>query len=119
MSNSATVVEKSLSDLWKDFLARSPLLLAALLVVALTAVLARAVSWVLVRLLDRRRMRTSLKDLFYQLTTIAIWIAGLLVATVVAFPGMTPSKALAVLGLGSVAVGFAFKDIFENFFAGI
>jgi small-conductance mechanosensitive channel len=32
---------------------------------------------------------------------------------------MTPSKALTVLGLGSVAIGFAFKDIFENFFAGI
>jgi len=32
---------------------------------------------------------------------------------------LTPSKALTVLGLGSVAVGFAFKDIFENFFAGI
>jgi small conductance mechanosensitive channel len=23
------------------------------------------------------------------------------------------------LGLGSIAIGFAFKDIFENFFAGI
>ena len=119
LSNSATVVEKSLSDLWKDFLARSPLLIAAMLVVGLTAALARAVSWVLIHLLDRRSMRSSLKDLFYQLATIGVWIAGFLVATVVAFPGMTPSKALAVLGLGSVAIGFAFKDIFENFFAGI
>lgn len=32
-------------------------------------------------------------------------------------PSLTPAKLLAVLGLGSVAVGFAFKDIFENFFA--
>ena len=119
LSNSATVVEKSLKDLWTDFLARSPLLIAAFLVVVLTALLSRAISWVLLRLLERRKMRTSLKDLFYQLATIAIWVAGFLVATVVAFPGMTPSKALAVLGLGSVAVGFAFKDIFENFFAGI
>lgn len=43
----------------------------------------------------------------------------MLIAIVVAFPGMTPSKALTLLGLGSVAIGFAFKDIFENFFAGI
>jgi len=37
----------------------------------------------------------------------------------VVFPGLTPSKALGALGIASVAIGFAFKDIFENFFAGI
>ncbi len=40
-------------------------------------------------------------------------------AAVVVFPGLTPAKALTVLGFGSVAIGFAFKDIFENFFAGV
>ena len=35
------------------------------------------------------------------------------------FPDITPGKALATLGLGSIAIGFAFKDIFENFFAGV
>ena len=64
----------------------------------------------------KRGIRISLKDLIYQLTAIAVWIVGLLIAVVVAFPGMTPSKAVTVLGLGSVAIGFAFKDIFENSF---
>lgn len=32
---------------------------------------------------------------------------------------MNAGSLLAVLGLGSVAVGFAFKDIFENFLAGV
>ncbi|MDX1519245.1 MAG: mechanosensitive ion channel family protein, partial [Gammaproteobacteria bacterium] len=32
---------------------------------------------------------------------------------------LTPSKALGGLGIASIAVGFAFKEIFENFFAGI
>jgi len=32
---------------------------------------------------------------------------------------MTPAKMLTALGLGSVAIGFAFKDVFENFLAGI
>ena len=35
------------------------------------------------------------------------------------FPGLTPTRALGGLGIVSLAVGFAFKDIFENFFAGI
>ena len=34
------------------------------------------------------------------------------------FPGLSPAKALGGIGLLSVAVGFAFKDTFENFFAG-
>lgn len=32
---------------------------------------------------------------------------------------MTPAEILTVLGLSSVAIGFAFKNIFENFCAGI
>jgi small-conductance mechanosensitive channel len=119
LASTREVVTKSLDTLWTDFLVRSPLLLAALVVVLVTALLSKLASWMLHRLLDQRGMRTSLKDLINQLTSIAIWIVGLLIATVVAFPGMTPSKALTVLGLGSVAIGFAFKDIFENFFAGI
>lgn len=119
LQSTREVVAKSLDSLWKDFLIRSPLLLAALLMIAVTSTLAKCLSWLVHRILDNRGIRMGLKDLVYQLTSIAVWIVGLLVATVVAFPGMTPSKALTVLGLGSVAIGFAFKDIFENFFAGV
>ena len=42
-----------------------------------------------------------------------------LISASIVFPGVTPANILAVLGLGSVAVGFAFKDIFENFLAGV
>lgn len=119
LASTRDVVTKSLDSLWTDFLVRSPLLVAALIVVTVTSLLSSLASLVTHRLLDKRGMRTSLKDLINQLLSIAIWVTGLLIATVVAFPGMTPSKALTVLGLGSVAIGFAFKDIFENFFAGI
>ena len=40
-------------------------------------------------------------------------------AAVIVFPDFTPAKLLTVIGLGSIAIGFAFKDIFENFLAGI
>ena len=119
LASSKEVVRNSLDTLWRDFLARSPLLAAAVVILFFTGLLARLVAWILYRILDHRRLRTSLKDLIYQFSSIGVWIVGLLIATVVAFPGMTPSKALTVLGLGSVAIGFAFKDIFENFFAGI
>ncbi|MGA6927001.1 MAG: mechanosensitive ion channel family protein, partial [Desulfosarcina sp.] len=44
---------------------------------------------------------------------------GILLSAMVVFPGLTPTKALSAMGIVSIAIGFAFKDIFENFFAGI
>lgn len=112
-------VGNSLTTLWRDFLKRLPLLLAGTLVLLLTWLIARIAVPLVSRMAKSSRLRTSLRDLLKQLTTCAIWITGTLVASVVVFPGMTPAKILTVLGLSSVAIGFAFKDIFENFFAGI
>lgn len=119
IAESRDVVRESLGTLWTELLIRSPLLFAGLLILLITTLLAKLTGWLLVKVLGGRGLRLSLQDLIYQLSSLGIWIIGLLTATVVAFPGMTPSKALTVLGLGSVAIGFAFKDIFENFFAGM
>ncbi|MEM6475941.1 MAG: mechanosensitive ion channel family protein, partial [Pseudomonadota bacterium] len=35
------------------------------------------------------------------------------------FPNFSPSGLLAGLGIGAVAIGFAFQDFFENFLAGV
>jgi small conductance mechanosensitive channel len=45
-------------------------------------------------------------------------IIGFFVASVVIFPGLEPGDLIAGLGIGSVALGFAFKDVLQNFFAG-
>ncbi|GGA45222.1 mechanosensitive ion channel family protein [Okeania sp. KiyG1] len=47
------------------------------------------------------------------------WVIGVIIACVIAFPGLKLGDIIATLGLGSVAVGFAFQDIFKNFLAGI
>ena len=49
----------------------------------------------------------------------AIIIIGALIAVAAAFPGFTPANLISALGIGGIAIGFAFKDIFENFLAGI
>ena len=117
---SMSIVGNSLTKLYQDFLLRLPFLVAGVGILIATWFASIALKFLLARLLDKRkRIRPSLKDLIKQLFSISIWILGFLLATVVVFPGMTPAKALTVLGLGSVAIGFAFKDIFENFFAGV
>ena len=119
LERSADAVTLSLRTLWQDFLGQSPLIIAAILAIVMTWFVSKIIGWVLHRILDNRKIRGGLKDLLYQLATIAVWFAGFLIAAIIAFPGMSPTKALGFLGLGTVAIGFAFKDIFENFFAGV
>lgn len=47
------------------------------------------------------------------------WVIGSSLACVIAFPALRPGDIIGLLGLGSVAVSFAFQDIFNNFLAPI
>ena len=49
----------------------------------------------------------------------AIMFIGFLIAMVITIPGFTPGQLMSALGIGSVAIGFAFKDIFQNLLSGI
>jgi small conductance mechanosensitive channel len=53
------------------------------------------------------------------LVKLAIWLVGLTLAMIIMLPGFTPTSLIAGLGIGAVAIGFAFQDIFENFLAGV
>ena len=112
-------VLRQLLTLWKGFLQTVPQLMIAAVVVLLTAVVARVVAMVVRKVAARTRVRLSLQDLIRQLVYITVWIIGILSACTIIFPTLTPGGLLATLGLTSIAIGFAFKDIFENFFAGI
>ncbi|TWU00411.1 Small-conductance mechanosensitive channel [Botrimarina colliarenosi] len=112
-------VTSSLGDLWESFLHRLPFLVAGLLALAVTAGVVRLVQYVVRRVLVTARVRRNLRDLILQLTGVLVWVIGITVAAVIIFPGMTPTKVITGLGIGSVALGFAFKDIVENFLAGV
>ena len=95
-----------------------PQIAVAIVVIVLTAALSKAAKYLLTKGLKRTKLRQSLKELFTLLLSIMVWILGIMIAAVIVFPGLTPSSILAGLGIGSVAIGFAFKDVFENFLAG-
>jgi small conductance mechanosensitive channel len=48
-----------------------------------------------------------------------VMIAAVLIASVIVFPSVKPATIISSLGLGSVALGFAFKDILQNLLAGL
>ena len=49
----------------------------------------------------------------------ALLVIGLLIGLVIIFPTFTFGSLLGALGIGGVAIGFAFQDIFQNLLAGI
>lgn len=112
-------LESSVLGIWSDFVGHMPYLVMGLVVLGATAILARLSSGVIHRLAQRARVRASLDDLLQRLGTITLWLSGTVLAAMIVFPGLTPSSALGALGVASLAIGFAFKDIFENFFAGV
>ncbi|SDB47920.1 mechanosensitive ion channel family protein [Bauldia litoralis] len=114
-----TIIQDQIGNLLRGLIALTPNLIAAAFVLVAT--------WIAVFLLGKAgrkltrkwRARPSLRRALSSLARIGAWVLGILVAATIAFPGLTPTSLLAGLGIGSIAVGLAFKDIFENYIAGL
>lgn len=80
---------------------------------------ARPISELVRKALLRAHRSQSVILLLTRLTRWSVIVAGFLIAAVIVLPGFNPEELISVLGVGSVAIGFAFRDIFENFLAGM
>jgi small conductance mechanosensitive channel len=65
------------------------------------------------------RGRPDLASLLAGFARWSIIVLGLLVVATIVFPSVKPADVLATLGVGSIAIGFAFKDILQNWLAGL
>ncbi len=119
MSRVLETVVDSLQDLLGQLVKAMPALMSAVMVLLLT----RYTVEVVIKIADeagKKTLRsTSLQLLLIKISSIGVWTIGILLACVLAFPGFELGDIVATLGIGSVAVGFAFQDIFKNFLAGI
>lgn len=103
----------------RGFVASLPSFAIALVVLLITWIVAKFAVRIVDALTGKTTLRPSLKNLVDTLAKLVIWIVGLMIALMVVLPGMTPASLIAGLGIGAVAIGFAFQDIFENFLAGV
>jgi small-conductance mechanosensitive channel len=74
------------------------------------------------RLIDtyfKRRERIDLGHLVSDISFWALMIMGALVALTIITPSIKPVDLISGLGLGSLAIGFAFKDILQNWLSGL
>lgn len=102
------VIWRTTDRLLDGFLAMLPLLLFV----------AKGVRALAERALARtsnRSAATAIGRILY----IAMLSVAVLIAVTVAFPSMTPGRLISTMGIGGIAIGFAFKDIFQNLLAGI
>lgn len=112
-------VKESLLTLIGHGVEAFPAFLTALIVVCLTSYIANVVRQGVKRIGARTIKSLSLRSLLIQTSYVTVWVVGILVASVIAFPDLRLGDLIGLLGLSSVAFGFAFQDIFKNFLAGI
>ncbi len=108
---------QTVREVWGGFVGHVPLIVGGLIILVITYGLAALSRRVTDRLLERFTLRPSVKHLIRRFVRLAIWLLGLTLAAMIVFPDLSPTDALTALGL--VSVGLAFRDVFENFFAGI
>lgn len=73
----------------------------------------------LVKRTSRRRDRDNLGEVLGSFLWWMIVAVGVLIGLTVVVPSIKPGDLIAGLGFGSVAIGFAFKDILQNWLAGL
>lgn len=108
----------AVSGLVDGLMARLPHLLSGLIVLLLGAWLSRPVSRAICRIANRG-MHENLAEVLSRIIRAVMIVLAFLIAAVIVFPAFRPGDLIAGLGITSVAIGFAFKDILQNFFAGI
>ena len=67
----------------------------------------------------KRRSRSDLATMLAGAARWGIIGLGLLIVATIVFPSIRPADLLSTLGIGSIAIGFAFKDILQNWLAGL
>lgn len=106
-------------DAWLDGLLRLLPNIAVAIVLLLVFWGAARLAEAAIGRMGRRHDRDNLGDVGSTLVKWAILIAGFMLAVTVVIPSVKPADLFAGLGIGSVAIGFAFKDILQNMLAGI
>ena len=113
-------VLRTLENLIEGFLTLVPNIIIAIIVFTLFFFIGRSVRTTVRRVTSKREQRV--RDVSLVLGRLAQWaivLLGMLLALTIVAPSIKPVDLLSLLGIGGVAIGFAFKDILQNFLSGI
>lgn len=107
----------ALNNLLDGFLSRLPALGLGLIVFGVFYSLNLLATRLIVR--ATRNRRRNLGVVFARLAGAGIVLLGFLVSFSIVAPSFQAADLIKILGIGSVAIGFAFQNILQNFLAGL
>ena len=119
MNVQLAAAEQSLHGMATGFLHRLPYIGLAAIVYLLFHLSARGARALINRLANRRSAHYAAGIVLGRLVQAGIITLGVLVALVIIIPSFQIGQIVQLLGISSVAVGFAFRDVLQNFLAGI
>lgn len=111
-----STIDKIMEGFWE----RVPYFCIALVVIVIFWLLSKLFKFFVRKTLENRSYtRQNLVLVLNRVGSTFIIFFGVLIGLVIAVPGFTPGQLMSALGIGSVAIGFAFKDIFQNLLSGV
>ncbi|MEG4288108.1 mechanosensitive ion channel family protein [Microcoleus sp. C2C3] len=119
MKAEISLVWKKMQSMIDGFTIMLPNIVLALIVFAIFFFLAREIKRVVRRVTRHHRQARNLGLVLGRLAQGIIVLVGLFVALSIVIPTFKAGDLIQLLGISGVAIGFAFRDILQNFLAGI
>lgn len=110
--------QNTIVEMVNSFFAKLPVIAVGVIVFLIFLGIAYVVRKIVAATTRKAGLDTMLSSLLARISYYITVIIGIFVAIAVIFPTVTPGSLIAGLGIGSVALGFAFKDVLQNLFAG-
>lgn len=108
-----------LEEMANGLISAVPGIVLGIIIFLLFYVLARAANVAIERLIRRRERAEGVAVVMGRLTQWVVVLLGFFVSLTAALPSLEPAQLVELLGISSVAIGFAFRDVLQNFLAGI
>jgi len=119
MNAELSTVWDKIQAMANGFFALLPNIVLALIVFAIFFFIARMIKRTVRNLTRDRRQARNLGLVLGRLAQGVTILAGLFVSLSIVIPSLKASDLVQLLGISGVAIGFAFRDILQNFLAGI
>ena len=119
MNTEISTVWEKMQKMMNDFIILLPNIVLALIVFAIFFFIARAIKRVVRNLTRDRRQARNLGMVLGRLAQGATILTGLFISLSIVIPSLKANDLVQLLGISGVAIGFAFRDILQNFLAGI
>lgn len=110
---------QTIVDMVNGFIAGLPNFVLALILFGIFYLIAKKAKTFVIHFTEKRQKARNLGVILGKLAQGSVITAGLLVSLTIVVPSFNPGDLIQLLGISSVAIGFAFHDLFQNFLAGI